>query len=42
MVIDNFNNKSTCTRCGKNSLLTDEVTGEQFCGKCGFVITEKS
>jgi transcription initiation factor TFIIB len=42
MVIDNFNNKSTCTRCGKNSLLTDEVTGEQFCAKCGFVITEKS
>ena len=42
MVTDNFNNKSTCTRCGKNSLLTDEVTGEQFCGKCGFVITEKS
>jgi transcription initiation factor TFIIB len=42
MVIDNFNNKSTCTRCGKNSLLTDEVTGEQFCAKCGFVITGKS
>jgi len=28
-------------RCGKNSLLTDEVTGEQFCAKCGFVISEK-
>jgi len=42
MVIDNFSNKSTCTRCGKNSLLTDEVTGEQFCAKCGFVISEKS
>ena len=40
MVISNtsFN----CTRCGKNSLLTDEVTGEQFCGKCGYVVSEKS
>ncbi|MGI9567657.1 MAG: transcription initiation factor IIB [Nitrosopumilus sp.] len=33
---------SKCARCGKNSLLTDEVTGEQFCEKCGFVINEKS
>ncbi len=23
-------------------MLTDEVTGEQFCGKCGFVVSEKS
>jgi transcription initiation factor TFIIB len=42
MVIDNFNNKSACARCGQNSLLTDGVTGEQFCAKCGFVISEKS
>jgi transcription initiation factor TFIIB len=33
---------SNCLRCGKNSLLTDEVTGEQFCAKCGYVISEKS
>ena len=33
---------SNCPRCGKNSLLSDDVTGEQFCSKCGFVITEKS
>jgi transcription initiation factor TFIIB len=26
---------------GKKSLLTDEVTGERFCGKCGYVISEK-
>jgi len=32
---------SSCQRCGKNSLLTDEDTGEQFCSKCGFVISEK-
>ncbi|MHA7647488.1 transcription initiation factor IIB [Nitrosopumilus sp. S4] len=36
------NAKSSCLRCGKNSLLTDEVTGEQFCSKCGYVINEKS
>lgn len=40
MVISNTSSK--CTRCGKNSLLTDEVTGEQFCAKCGYVISEKS
>ena len=36
-----FNPNSNCSRCGKKSLLTDDVTGEQFCGKCGFVISEK-
>ncbi|MFB5631875.1 MAG: transcription initiation factor IIB family protein [Nitrosopumilus sp.] len=33
--------ESNCFRCGKNSLLTDGVTGEQFCSKCGYVVTEK-
>ncbi len=33
---------SKCIRCGKSSLLTDAETGEQFCAKCGFVISEKS
>lgn len=37
-----FKSSSNCLRCGKNSLLTDEETGEQFCSKCGFVISEKS
>ncbi len=32
----------SCARCGKNALLTDEVTGEQFCGKCGYVLDGKS
>ena len=32
----------SCARCGKNSILSDEVTGEQFCGKCGYVIDGKS
>jgi transcription initiation factor TFIIB len=38
----NIKTNSNCLRCGKNALLTDEETGEQFCGKCGFVISEKS
>jgi len=36
-----FNPNSNCLHCGKKSLLTDEVTGEQFCGKCGYVISGK-
>ncbi|MEK0353594.1 MAG: TFIIB-type zinc ribbon-containing protein [Nitrosopumilus sp.] len=32
---------SNCLRCGKNSLLTDEDSGEQFCSKCGYVASEK-
>ncbi len=36
-----FNPNPNCSRCGKKSLLTDEVTGERFCGKCGYVISEK-
>jgi len=33
---------SRCARCGQNSLLTDGDTGEQFCGKCGYVVSEKT
>jgi len=36
-----FNQNSNCSRCGKKSMQTDEVTGEQFCGKCGYVVSEK-
>ncbi len=36
-----FDSNSNCSRCGKKSMLIDEVTGEQFCGKCGYVISEK-
>jgi len=36
-----FHPNSNCSRCGKKSMLIDEVTGEQFCGKCGYVISEK-
>ena len=37
-----LNTSPNCTRCGKNSLLTDDVTGEQICAKCGYVFSEKS
>ena len=30
-----------CHRCGHDSLITDNESGETFCPKCGFVITEK-
>jgi transcription initiation factor TFIIB len=42
MVLEAINADSTCRRCGKKSMLTDDVTGERFCGKCGFVISESS
>ena len=40
MVIGISHPESKCTRCGKNALVTDSNTGERFCGKCGFVISE--
>jgi len=30
-----------CPSCGKQKIVTDENTGELFCGECGFVISEK-
>lgn len=33
--------KQGCPRCGKTKIITDEETGEMFCGKCGFVITDR-
>jgi len=36
-----INQDTMCQRCGKNTIITDDVTGEQFCKKCGFVITDK-
>ena len=34
------NMDTLCGRCGKHGITTDTVTGERFCGKCGYVITE--
>ena len=40
MISSKINSGDTCSRCGKNSILTDNTTGERFCEKCGFVISE--
>jgi len=40
-VVKTVNQKAKCPRCGKGTLVTDANTGENFCGKCGFVITDK-
>ena len=34
--------KDRCPRCAQGSVLTDTNTGENFCGKCGFVIAQQS
>ncbi len=41
MVLQTLNIGSKCARCGKNSIVTDNVTGERFCGGCGYVISER-
>ncbi len=30
-----------CPSCGNKKIVTDQNTGELFCGKCGFVVTDK-
>ena len=35
------NLKAKCPRCAKGKLVTDNESGETFCSKCGFVLTEK-
>ena len=40
-MVKSENTKDRCPRCGKGNLVTDTNTGENFCGKCGFVITDK-
>ena len=34
--------KEKCPRCGKGKLVTDTNTGENFCTKCGLVVTDQS
>ena len=36
------NPKDRCPRCGKGNVVTDHNTGENFCGKCGFVLTDQA
>ena len=40
MVQEIINTDTVCGRCGKNGMVTDSVTEERFCGKCGYVISD--
>lgn len=40
-MVKSTNQKDTCPRCGKGAIITDVNNGENFCGKCGLVITDK-
>ena len=40
-MVKKVNAKEKCPRCGQGALVTDASTAENFCGKCGFVITDK-
>ena len=33
--------KEKCPRCGRGNTITDTDTGENFCGSCGYVMSEK-
>ena len=41
MVNKTKNPKELCPRCAQGKLVTDNESGEMFCSKCGFVITDK-
>ncbi len=40
-MVKTANLKDKCPRCGQGTLVTDANTGENFCGKCGYVIMDK-
>ncbi|SPC33948.1 Transcription initiation factor IIB [Candidatus Nitrosocaldus cavascurensis] len=41
MVVDRTLLSDKCPRCGKGPLVTDNATGEMFCGNCGYVVSER-
>lgn len=41
-MVKTVSKKDRCPRCGKGSVVTDSNTGENFCGKCGYVLNEES
>ena len=41
-MVKDKNTKDRCPRCGKGNLVTDTNTGENFCNKCGLVVTDQS
>ena len=40
-MVNEARTKEKCPRCGKAKVVTDNNTGETFCGGCGFVMTDK-
>ncbi len=42
MVQKKKNFKERCQRCGKGTTVTDSETGELICGKCGYVMSERT
>jgi transcription initiation factor TFIIB len=41
-MVKGTNFKDRCPRCGQGTVVTDTNTGENFCGKCGFVLTDQA
>jgi len=41
MINELNNQKEKCPRCAKGKMVTDHDSGETFCSKCGFVMSEK-
>ena len=41
MVSLKMNKKDKCPRCASDKVVTDNESGEMFCSKCGFVLSEK-
>ncbi len=41
-MVKGANTKDKCPRCGQGNLVTDTNTGENFCNKCGLVVTDQS
>jgi transcription initiation factor TFIIB len=41
-MVKTVDKKDRCPRCGQGSVVTDTNTGENFCGKCGYVLNEES
>ena len=40
-MVNSASSKDNCPRCVKGKLVTDNESGEMFCSKCGFVMSEK-
>ena len=40
-MVNQKNAKDNCPRCVKGKMVTDNESGEMFCSKCGFVMSEK-